>query len=95
MRLRLLYYGPPREPRRTMPFEDRGHQQMTSAYASWIGHTVVLQVDAAGIRVPLRGTIVGESDEALRFRVGESWDIDIFKPMVLAVEEDKWAKILI
>ena len=67
---------------------------MTSAYATWIGHAVVLQVDTAGLRVPLRGTIVGENDESVRFRVGDTWDIDIFKPMILAVEEDKWAKIL-
>jgi hypothetical protein len=33
---------------------------------------------------------VGESDEAVRFRIGESWDVDIYKSMILAVEEDEW-----
>ena len=68
---------------------------MGSVYASWIGQTVVLQVAAADLRVPLRGTIVGESEEALRFRVGENWDIDIYKAMILAIEEDSWAKVIV
>jgi hypothetical protein len=67
---------------------------MESVYASWIGQTVILQVSATDLRVPLRGTIVGESEEALRFRVGENWDIDIYKAMILAIEEDSWAKVI-
>ena len=46
------------------------------------------------LRVPLRGVIVGESEGAVRFRVGEGWDIDIYKPMILAVEQDSWASII-
>jgi hypothetical protein len=61
-------------------------------YSNWVGHAVVLQVVAADLRVPLHGTIVGESDEAVRFRVGEGWDIDIYKNMILAVED--WASVL-
>jgi len=64
---------------------------MPSAYASWIGQAVVLQVAAGDLRVPLRGVIVGESEGAVRFRVG---DIDIYKPMILAVEQDSWASII-
>ena len=36
---------------------------MPSAYASWVGQAVVLQVAAGDLRVPLRGIIVGESEE--------------------------------
>ena len=61
-----------------------------SAFAVWVGQPVVLQVASAEFQVPLRGIIVGESDEAVRFRVGQSWDVDIFKSMILAVEEDEW-----
>jgi hypothetical protein len=68
---------------------------MTSVYASWIGQAVILQVAADDLRVPLRGMIVGETDTAVRFRVGEGWDIDIFKPMILAVEQDNWADMLV
>jgi len=65
---------------------------VTRVYSNWVGHAVVLQVVAADLRVPLRGTIVGESDDAVRFRVGEGWDIDIYKNMILAVED--WASVL-
>ena len=68
---------------------------MPSAYAPWIGQAVVLQVAADDLRVPIRGVIVGESENAVRFRVGEGWDIDIYKPMILAVEQDNWADILV
>jgi hypothetical protein len=66
---------------------------MPSAYATWLGQPVILQVAAGELKVPLRGVIVGESDVAIRFRVGDGWDIDVYKPMILAVEEDNWASI--
>ena len=66
---------------------------MPSAYATWLGQQVILQVAAGELKVPLRGVIVGESDAAIRFRVGDGWDIDVYKPMILAVEEDNWASI--
>jgi hypothetical protein len=72
----------------------RGGNTMPSAYASWVGQAVILQVAAGDLRVPLRGIIVGESDGAVRFRIGDTWDIDIYKPMILAVEQDNWASII-
>jgi hypothetical protein len=68
---------------------------MPTVYASWLGQPVILQVASDDLRVPLRGMIVGESDTTVRFRVGEGWDIDIFKPMILAVEQDTWAGSLV
>ena len=68
---------------------------MPSAYAFWVGQPVILQVAAEELRVPLRGVIVGESESVVRFRVGEGWDIDIYKHMILAVEQDSWAAILV
>ena len=67
---------------------------MQSAYQAWVGQQVVLQVATGELRVPLRGTIVGESEDAVRFRVGDGWDVDVFKNMILAVEEDNWASIV-
>ncbi|HEX2715745.1 MAG TPA: hypothetical protein VHM88_26480 [Candidatus Acidoferrales bacterium] len=67
---------------------------MTSAYSVWFGQSVVLQVTAGDLKVPLRGTIIGESDAAVRFRIGEGWDVDIYKAMILAVEEDNWASMI-
>jgi hypothetical protein len=68
---------------------------MPSAFAFWVGQSVVLQVAAEDLSVPLRGVIVGESESAVKFRVGEGWDIDIYKHMILAVEQDNWAGILV
>ena len=70
-------------------------ETMPSVYASWLGQAVILQVAADDLRVPLRGVIVGESEATVRFRVREGWDIDIYKPMILAVEQDNWAGILV
>ncbi len=67
---------------------------MESAFAVWMNQSVVLQISAGDLRVPLRGTIVGESGDAVRFRIGEGWDVDIYKAMILAVEEDNWVSII-
>jgi hypothetical protein len=61
---------------------------MEGGYAVWIGQPVVLQVVAGNLRVPLRGRLVSETNEVLRLRIAESWDVDIFKSMVVAVEHD-------
>jgi hypothetical protein len=68
---------------------------MPSAYSFWVGQAVILQVAAEDIRVPLRGVIVGESESSVRFRVGEGWDIEIFKHMILAVEQDSRVSVLV
>ena len=65
-------------------------QSTQSAYAQWTDQPVVLQVQSVDLRVPLRGVILGETDDAVRFRIDDSCDIDIYKHMILAVEEDSW-----
>ena len=45
--------------------------------------------------VPLCGVIVGESETTVRIRVGEGWDMDVFKLMILAVEQDNLASVLV
>ena len=68
---------------------------MESAYAVWIGQPVILQLAASDLQVPLRGIIVTETHDCIRFRVEQTWDIDIYKSMILAVEQDRWARILV
>ena len=68
---------------------------MPSAYASWVGQAVILQVAADNLCVPLRGMIVGESETTVLFWVEEGRDIDIYKTMILAVEQDGMARILV
>jgi hypothetical protein len=66
---------------------------MDTAYETWIGQAVVLQVALGDVKVPLRGRLLKDGGETLRMRIGEGWDVDIFKNMVLAVEEDAMALI--
>ncbi len=63
---------------------------MEGVYAAWTGQPVVLQLATEDIRASLRGVIVGESAGAVRFRHGDDLVIDIFKDMILALEEDGW-----
>jgi hypothetical protein len=61
---------------------------MEGGYALWMGQPVVLRVLAGNIRVPLRGRLVYETENVVRLRIADSWDVDIYKSMVLAVEHD-------
>ncbi len=64
---------------------------MNNAFKTWIGHPVVLQVALGDIKVPLRGKLLKDGGETVRMRIGEGWDVDIYKAMILAVEEDSIA----
>lgn len=59
-----------------------------NAYVPWIGQAVVLQVALGDIKVPLRGRLLKDAGDVLRMRIGDAWDVDIYKTMILAVEED-------
>jgi hypothetical protein len=52
---------------------------MDSAYGTWMGHAVVLQVALGDIKVPLRGRLLHDGGETVRMRIGDGWDIDIYK----------------
>ncbi len=64
---------------------------MKSVYRTWIGQPVVLQVALGDIRVPLRGTLLKDGDLTVRMRIGEGWDVDIYKEMIMGVEQDSLA----
>ncbi len=61
---------------------------METAFRAWIGQRVVLQVALGDIRVPLRGKLLKDGEDTVRVRIGDGWDVDIYKAMILAVEED-------
>jgi hypothetical protein len=61
---------------------------MEGGYANWIGQPVILRVVAGTMRVPLRGRLVSETNDVVRLRIADSWDVDIFKSMVAAIEQD-------
>ena len=62
--------------------------RMESAFKAWIGQPVVLQVALGDIKVPLRGRLLKDGSDTVRMRIGDGWDVDIYKTMILAVEED-------
>jgi hypothetical protein len=64
---------------------------MEAGFNVWLGHAVVLQVALGDIKVPLRGRLLKEAGETVRMRIGEGWDVDIYKTMIVAVEEDGMA----
>ena len=61
---------------------------MENAYKAWVGQSVLLQVALGDIKVPLRGTLVKDSSDTVRMRIGEGWDVDIYKSMIMTVERD-------
>lgn len=61
---------------------------MDTGYTNWLGHAVVLRVELGDIKVPLRGKLLKENRETVRVRIGEGWDVDIYKTMILDVQED-------
>ncbi|HEV8076730.1 MAG TPA: hypothetical protein VGP66_12815 [Candidatus Acidoferrum sp.] len=66
---------------------------MEAGYDAWLGQAVVLQVALGDIKVPLRGRLLKEGGETVRMRVGDGWDIDVYKAMILTVEKDGMALI--
>ena len=66
---------------------------MTNAFQPWVGRAVVLQVALGDIKVPLRGKLLKDGDETVRVRIGEGWDVDIYKVMIMAVEADAMALV--
>jgi hypothetical protein len=61
---------------------------MEGGYRVWMGQPVILRVATGNLRVPLRGRLLSETDEVVRLRIADSWDVDIFKSMVIGVEHD-------
>ncbi len=61
---------------------------MDGAFKAWVGQPVVLQVALGDIKVPLRGKLLKVGGETVRMRIGEGWDVDIYKAMIVTVEED-------
>jgi hypothetical protein len=61
---------------------------MERGYAVWMGQPVVLRVATGDLRVPLRGRMLSETNDAVRVRIADCWDVDIFKSMVVGIEHD-------
>jgi hypothetical protein len=67
---------------------------MEGGYEVWMGQPVILRVVAGSLRVPLRGRLLSETTDVVRLRIADSWDVDIFKTMVVGVEHDNPVYVL-
>jgi hypothetical protein len=61
---------------------------MQGGYAVWMGLPVILRVATGNQRVPLRGSLVSETNDVVRIRIAGSWEVDIYKSMIVAIEHD-------
>jgi hypothetical protein len=68
-------------------------EHMQKGYEVWLGQAVVLKVELGDIQVPLRGKLLKENSDTVRMRIGEGWDVDIYKTMIRGVEEDGLAMV--
>jgi hypothetical protein len=64
---------------------------MVDAFQPWVGQAVVLQVALGDIKVPLRGKLLKDGNDTVRVRIGDGWDVDIYKAMIMGVEQDAMA----
>ncbi|HTP87111.1 MAG TPA: hypothetical protein VMJ34_09185 [Bryobacteraceae bacterium] len=73
---------------------DLRRPNMEGGYEVWMGQPVILRVVAGNLKVPLRGRLLSETNEVVRLRIADSWDVDIFKTMVVGVEHDNPVYVL-
>jgi hypothetical protein len=62
---------------------------MNSAFEYWLGEQVVVQVDLGQIKLPVRGSLLEERADTIMIRISDGTEVEIYKAMVLAVEEVK------
>ena len=62
---------------------------MNSAFEYWLGEQVVVQVDLGQIKLPVRGSLLEERADTIMMRISDGTEVEIYKAMVLAVEEVK------
>jgi hypothetical protein len=60
---------------------------MESAFESWIGQAVVVQLTLGRIKLSLRGTLLKDRSETLLVRPDAGSEVEIPKTNVLAIEE--------
>lgn len=66
---------------------------MQSHFDGWFNKPVILQIALGELRVPLRGTIIRDSVDALRVRLAETWDVDIYKSLIVGIQEDAMVRL--
>jgi hypothetical protein len=61
-------------------------EKIPDTYTTWMGIPVFLNVTAGGIKTSLFCTIIGETNDTVRVRIADEWDVDIYKEMIVVVD---------
>ena len=56
-------------------------------YSTWLDQWVVLKVATEESQTELVCTVIAESDAALRIRIADTCEVDIYKDMILGVAQ--------
>jgi hypothetical protein len=67
---------------RTMPKTDL---HPSTDYSTWLDQWVVLKVATGELQTELVCTVIAESDRAIRIRIADLCEVDIYKEMILSV----------
>ena len=59
---------------------------LSGNYSRWLNKPVLLHVATGGLLTVLNCMIVSESNATLQVRIGNLWDVDVFKEMIVAVQ---------
>ena len=62
---------------------------MNSAFDFWLGEQVVIRLDLGQIKMSVRGSLLEERADTIMMRTNDGTEVEIYKTMVLAVEEGK------
>jgi hypothetical protein len=63
------------------------HSKFSEVYTYWLDQWVVLKVATGKSQTELVCTVVAESDAALRIRIADTCEVDIYKDMILGVSQ--------
>lgn len=61
---------------------------METAFADWVGHPVILRVQAGSLHAPVRGRLISQTPLSVCVEIAENWDVNIFKSMIAGIEYD-------
>jgi hypothetical protein len=63
------------------------HSNFSGDYTHWLDQWVVLKVTTGQLQTELVCTVIAESDAALRIRISDTCEVDIYKDMILGVAQ--------
>ena len=61
------------------------HSNFSGDYSYWLNQWVVLKVATGKSQTELVCAVIAESDAALRIRIADTCEVDIYKDMILGV----------